>query len=117
MTEWWTVQQSGLIGGIGGAVVGILGGVIGTLAGAFARKGKLKPVVMALLTLLIVVCAAALLVGVTALVMKQPYHVWYPLMLIGFIGSTVGATMIPVMRNVYRQAEHRRFEAEQLRRA
>jgi len=117
MTEWWTVQEAGLLGAMGGAAIGIVGALIGTLAGAFARQGKLKPVVMALLALLTVTCAGALVAGVTAVVAKQPYHVWFPLLLMGVIGTSIGAAMIPVMNNVYRQAEHRRFEAEQLRRA
>lgn len=116
MTEWWTNQDAGLIGGIGGSAVGVLGGLIGVVAGFFARKGAMKTAVFAMLGLLVVACVASLITGVVAVVLKQPYHVWYPLVLLGFIGATVGGSMIPVLTMVYRQAEHRRFEAEQLRR-
>lgn len=117
MTEWWTAQEAGLLGAMGGSAVGVVGALIGTLAGAFARKGKLQPVVMALLVLLTVTCAGSLVTGITALAIKQPYHVWFPLLLLGIIGTSVGAALIPVIANVYRQAENRRFEAEQIRRA
>jgi hypothetical protein len=42
--------------------------------------------------------------------------VWYPLVLIGFLGSTIGVVLLPVMHTVYRQADQRRFEAEKIRR-
>ncbi len=117
MTEWWTSQEAGLFGAMAGSAVGVVGALIGTLAGAYARQGKLKPVVMALLALLTFACGGSLVAGITALVVKQPYHVWFPLLLLGIIGVSVGAGLIPVINNIYRQAEHRRFEAEQFRRA
>lgn len=117
MTEWWTNQDAGLIGGLGGSAVGILGGLIGVFAGIFARKGAMKTAVLAMMGLLVFACVVSLIVGVVAVTLGQPYHVWYPLTLLGSIGTIVGGSLFPVVLNVYRQADHRRFEAEQLRRA
>lgn len=117
MSAWWTQQDAGLIGGVFGSLIGLLGGGLGILGGCFARKGELKSTTFGLMYLMLVISIASLITGIVAVLMKQPYHVWYPLVLVGFIGTAVGGSMFPTMRNVYRQAENRRFEAEQLRRA
>lgn len=110
MTEavgWWTGPQAGLVGGIGGSVLGILGGVIGFLAG----RGKARGLVMALCSLLAGLGAVSLIGGLAALVLGQPYHVWFPLVLLGVIGAGVIGGNIPGIRRRYRERELQQMAA------
>ena len=51
----------------------------------------------------------------SAMIAKQPYHVWYPLLLGGGIGTIVLGSLIPVVRMRYKQAERRKLDAEGIR--
>ena len=116
MTPWWTDQMAAWVGGIGGGVLGLLGGVFGTLAGMCAPRGKCKRLVYGLAAFMGLVGVVSLAVGIVALLLHQPYCVWCPLVLVGAIETVLTPCFIPVMR-VYRQAEMRRLEAEELRRS
>jgi MFS family permease len=116
MTPWWTAQQAGLIGGIAGSAVGVLGGIAGTLAGILAPRGKARRFVMTLFVSMIALGIVALGVGIVAVIIGQPYAVWYPLVLLGGILTIVTASILPGLRIRYRQAEARRLEAAELRR-
>ena len=48
--------------------------------------------------------------------MGQPYHVMFPLLLIGIVLTFVMGPLLPVMRRAYLQADQRRLEAEAIRR-
>jgi MFS family permease len=117
MTEWWSTQMAGVIGGVGGGGLGALGGLLGALAGWLAPQGRGKAFILGGFVAMIVIGVASLCVGIVAITLGQPYHVWYPLCLVGFILSLVPGILLPVIRMRYRQAEARRMEAEQLRRA
>lgn len=116
MNEWWNVQQSGLIGGLVGGGVGVLGAVLGVVMALWARQGKLKPLVYAIHFLgMSIGLVSAVFAGV-ALAAKQPYHVWYPLAMIGVLGVSVfGVLFFALTRRVYAQAEHRRLDAALIR--
>ncbi|MEZ6235810.1 MAG: hypothetical protein R3B68_16625 [Phycisphaerales bacterium] len=114
--EWWTQQAAGWIGGGVGAGIGLLGGLIGVLGGLCVPKGKAKPLVLALFAIMIGAGAISLIAGVVALIDSQPYHVFYPLLLIGLIACGVGGGNLPFVLKAYRQAEARRMDAEELRR-
>lgn len=116
MTEWWSAQQAGIIGAIGGSAVGIVGALIGSMSFLVAR-GKAKPLFLSVFGVMIAVGVIALCVGVVALIQRQPYHVWYPLGLGGLVCSVIFGGLLPVIMMRYKAAESRRFEAEQLRRA
>lgn len=117
MTEWWSQQAAGLIGGIGGGGLGSLCGVLGAFAGWQAPKGRCKPLVVGGFGLFVLIGVAAAIAGVVALLQNQPYHVWYPLMLCGFLFTLLPSILLPVVLMRYRQAEARRMQAEELRRA
>jgi hypothetical protein len=51
------------------------------------------------------------------MLLRQPYHVWYPLALAGFILTFVCGGLLPVLLLRYRQAEARRMQAQDLRRS
>lgn len=104
---WWSSQQAGLLGGIAGSVLGLLGAAIGVLAG----RCRAKPVVMTLITLGLVVGVFSLFGGVFALAARQPYHVTYPLLLLGGIAVLVLGFNLPGILRRYRTAELRRMTA------
>lgn len=114
--EWWSQQMAGLIGGLGGGGFGALGGILGAAAGILAPRGRGKPVIVGAMTSIVVIGVAALVSGIVAVTGGQPYHVWYPLVLIGGILTVVVGSLIPVVMLRYRQAEARRLDAEELRR-
>jgi hypothetical protein len=90
---------------------------LGVTAGLLARRGKGKAVVMALLAIIIGIGLLCLGAGIVAAIQGQPYAVYYPLLLIGFISVVVGGVNAPALARVYRQAEARRVGAEEVRRA
>ena len=117
MTPWWSAIEGTWFGAIGGSLVGVIGGTIGTAAGLLAPRGRGRRAVLACYAVLIAAGAAMLAVGLYAVLAGQPYHVWYPLVLIGGIVTLVMSLTLPGVRARYRQAEARRMDAEALRRA
>ena len=116
-TPWFSAQASAFFGGYGGGAVGLLGGCIGVAAGTLAPKGKGRSAVLGSMAVFAVLGVLSLLTGLTALVFGQPYHVWYPLLLLGVIPAGVMGGLIPVVRRRYAEAEQRRLDAAALRRS
>ena len=106
-TPWWTQRAAGWIGGIVGASLGCLGALIGLLA----SRGSARRFVLGLLEATVVVGIVALVIGVVALVSRQPYHVFYPPLLVGIIGSVVPLSSLRTLRKRYEQMELRKMEA------
>src|SRR5438094_459100 len=106
MTPWWTDEQAGLIGGIGGSALGILGGILGTVAGFCAPRGKCKRLVFGLCIFMISIGIISLTAGVIALSSHQPYGVYYPLLLMGIICTAALGGGMPVIRRQYREADN-----------
>lgn len=105
--EWWTMQQAGLVGGLVGALCGVLGCMIGLLA-AF---GKLRNLTMATFGAGLILGAGSLVAGVIAVCLGQPYHVYYPLLLLGLINTIVLGFNLPAISRRFRDAEIRRMQA------
>jgi len=102
---WWSAKQGGMIGGIGGSVIGCFGGLLGCLAG----MGKVRKFVLAMTKIFIVLGIFLTIVGLVAVVLKQPYAVWYVLLLPGVILTAVfGANLRPIKRR-YDDLEIRRM--------
>lgn len=104
---WWNDQTGGLVGGAVGSLIGLLGALIGTLAG----MGRGRRFVIGVCVVTIVFGAICLVAGVIAWATSQPYAVYYPLLLIGVIGTLVMGAVLPGIRNRFAQAELRRIEA------
>ena len=117
MSAWWNEAVGTYIGAFGGAGIGTVGGIYGGVAGMLAHKGKARGAVLGFHLTLLVIGALTLIAGIVAVAMSQPYHVYYPLLLIGAITSGVMGGLFPVMRKRYAEAEHRQLEAEEIRRA
>ena len=101
---WWSSTTSGWLGGALGGAVGLLGAGIGTLS----SLGRGRRVAIAGLLALGVAGLLLLVAGGVALVLGQPYEVWYPLLLIGVLDPVIAFSLLPGVR--------RRFEALELRR-
>ena len=116
MTDWWSVQESGLVGAILGGGLGGGFGIFGGIGGSLATKGRARRAVIAIYLTLTVIGVAVAATGIVAVALGQPYHVWYPLILSGSIVSLLGAGLYPAIMARYRAAERRRLNAQELRR-
>lgn len=103
--SWWSTEQSGLIGGIGGSVIGCFGALIGILA----SKGKARKFVLTSIQISIVVGILLMIAGLVALVYKQPYAVWYALLLPGVILTSVFSLNLSSLQRRYDELEIRRM--------
>lgn len=106
-TGWWTEQQAGWIGGILGSFFGCLGALIGVLVG----RGRCRRLVMAVFYGAFVVSGVLMAIGIAAVVLSQPWHVYYPVVLTGFIGAVVLGSCLPTARKRYDQIEFRKMQA------
>ena len=104
---WWSVTWSGWIGGGLGALFGCFGGLLGLLS----RKGQARGFVLGSSCVMMVIGVVFLLVGIAALALSQPYHVFYPFLLLGVILSVVMFGTRKQMRANYQAAEERRMAA------
>ena len=110
---WFDEPTAGLIGGIAGGAMGLCGGIAGTIGGIFAPKGKFKKFMLSFVTVLAVFSAISLCVGLYALLIAgQPYHVWYPFVLIGGQGVILGTVGLFFVKNRYKQAESKKQKRE-----
>lgn len=117
-TPWFDPVTFGTyFGAMGGATVGILGALLGTLGSRWAQRGAHRALVIGSMLAIGGAGALLLLTGLAGLLLGQPYGVWYPLTLIGGVSALVFLCQVPVMRRRYDQAETRRMQADELRRA
>jgi hypothetical protein len=94
-TAWWSPENVGLIGGIGGSVLGCLGGLMGCLVGS----GRARCFVLSMTRGLIGLGIMLTLTGLGAVATGQAYAVWYPCLLIGGILTLVfGVNLYPIKR-------------------
>lgn len=116
MEPWWTNQAAGWVGGGLGGVIGLLGAALGVVAGRGAATGRGRPAVMVILAIMLGLGGFCLVAGIVALILGQPYHVWYPTALIGAISTLVSGVNAPIILKRYKQAEARRLDAQEIRR-
>jgi hypothetical protein len=104
-SNWWSPQQIGLIGGIGGSVIGCFGALLGLLA----SKGKARNFVLATMKMFIALGILLTIAGFVAVVSSQPYAVWYALLLPGVILTLVFSLNLPSIQRRYDELEIRRM--------
>lgn len=105
--EWWSQNYSAWIGG----GIGTLFGCWGALIGILAQAGRGRMFIQASVVFNIVVGSACLIAGFVALAMGQPYHIWYPFILIGLL---LPGIMLGTRKNLMKQlaaAEERKMAA------
>ena len=107
---WWGPRTAGLVGGITGSLLGCVGALIGILS----SRGRGRALVLGLARGMIVFGAAALVLGVVALFRRQPYEVFYPLLLEGVLSVALPIYLIPMLRRRYDEVELRRMTAQDL---
>jgi hypothetical protein len=118
MEPWFDPIKFGAwYGGVGGGLLGSLGGALGAVAGKFAPQGKGRGFVMGAFTAFMLIGIAHLTLGICAVATGQPYGIWYPLVLIGFLLTVLFAALKPVVRKRYDEAESRRMDAASFRRS
>ena len=97
--------DAALYGWLPGTLLGVSGGILGAFIGYRAAQGRLNRGLLKLLLALITVSALLMLSGITALVLHQPYDVWYSLLLPGVVGIVVlGANLLVVVKHLRHQA-------------
>ncbi len=103
--SWWSPQQIGLIGGVGGSVVGFFGALLGLLA----SKGRARNFVLATMKIFIALGILLTIAGFVAVVSNQPYAVWFALLLPGVILTLVFSLTLPSIQRRYDELEIRRM--------
>lgn len=107
---WWSDHSAGWIGGIGGSTIGFLSGLIGMLAGL----GKARHLTLALAWGMVILGFVSLFAGAVAVICRQPYGVYFPLLLIGVVPTAVWGGNLPHMKRRYAELELRRMAAMDL---
>lgn len=106
-TQWWSEPQAGLYGAILGSCLGILGAMIGILSSRY----QMRSLTLVLFGIGLTISGICLLAGLFAVVMQQPWHVYYPISLGGAIGSGVLGGNLWNLLYRYRADELRRMAA------
>jgi hypothetical protein len=104
----WTLDRaSGLWGGLAGGFVGVVGALIGVLT----SLGRARRLVAAATKVLIAGGTVAFAAGVVALSQSQPYAVYYPLLLVGFLSAVIPLGLRSSIHKRYEELELRRMRA------
>jgi hypothetical protein len=101
----WSDRTAGIIGGVGGALIGCLG----TLIEWLAVRGKAQRFVVNAVRVLIGAGVAFLLGGLVAVALRQPYGLWYALLLLGVLVVVIFPFRLRRYQNRYREFELRRM--------
>jgi hypothetical protein len=101
----WSGRTAGIVGGVGGVLIGCLGALIEWLA----VRGKAQRFVVNAVRVLIGVGVASALGGLAAVVLRQPYAVWYALLLIGVLLVVIFPFRLRRYQDRYREFELRRM--------
>lgn len=104
-TGWWSPEQAGWFGGIGGSVIGCFAGLVGGLAG----MGKARRFVLFMTRLFIGLGIALTIAGVVAAAAGQASAVWYALLLPGGILTLVFWVNLYPIKKRYDDMEIRRM--------
>jgi uncharacterized membrane protein YqgA involved in biofilm formation len=113
MEQWFSSQTAGAIGGLIGTVLGLTGVLIGCSCGICVRKGW-KKFMYSIFTLAIAASVLLLATGLVAVVIKQPYHVWYSFLLPGVIGTVIFSSLFPIVRKRFVEKELKQIQAKDL---
>ena len=107
---WWGARTAGLLGGIAGSLMGCAG----ALASWLSARGRARGFVVGTLLAVGVLSAIALVAGAVAWARSQPYDVYYPLLLLGALGTALPLALLPSTKRRYRDLELRRMQAADL---
>jgi hypothetical protein len=102
---WSSGRTAGIVGGVGGALIGCLGALIEWLA----SRGKAQRFVVNAVRVLIGAGMAFALGGLAAVTLRQPYGVWYALLLLGVLVVVIFPFRLRHYQDRYREFELRRM--------
>jgi hypothetical protein len=88
---------------------------MGALIGFLVQTGRARSFVLGSMILLAALGVAVLAGGIAAVALKQPYGVYYPLLLGGGLSAIIFGSLIPVARHRYAETELRRITAADVR--
>jgi hypothetical protein len=109
MAENWF--DPNLYAWIPGTVYGCAAGIMGGVVAWLVPRGKARSFILNAWATLWLIAVAMLFVGTAALLMGQPWGVWYALLLPGAIGFAVVGGNFFVILKAYRSVEQRRLAA------
>jgi hypothetical protein len=98
-------------GGLGGGLLGLSAGVLGAVTAVLAPKGKSRSFILGAFTLMKWVGLVNLVVGIYAVYERQPYGIWYPLVLIGLLFTLLFSLLRPIVRKRYEEVEQQPMSA------
>ncbi len=104
---WWTDRQAGIWGGVAGSALGLWGAVVGILCSA----GRARSFVLAAMAVLTTLGGAAVAIGIAAVLLRQPWGVYYPLLLGGGLAVALFGSMLRIVGRRYAEIELRRMAA------
>jgi hypothetical protein len=104
---WWSAAGGGWLGGLGGSLLGLMG----ALAGWLTHRRQGRRVVFSLLGLSTVLAIPLLIAGIVAVTLGQPYGVYYPLLLLGGLGTAIPLASWRAFRRQYETDELQRMRA------
>lgn len=107
---WWGDTTGGWIGGLAGLLFGLAGAVTGWLT----ARGRARRTVMVLLYGMLSVGLIGLLLGGLAIAKSQPYAVYYPLGLVGFLLTVIPLAIIRPVKKRYQALELQRMASMDL---
>lgn len=116
MDPWFTEQAAGFVGAAVGVIYGAgFGGIGGGVGGPLASMGKARGLVVGIFVAGFVFGLALAATGLVALVLGQPWYVWFSFLLPGLIGSLLFGMLTPIIRAQYDKAEQRKLDAAAIR--
>jgi hypothetical protein len=104
---WWSDRTAGWIGG----VIGLFLGTLGSYMEWSASRGRSRRFVLAAARALIALGIVITIVGLIAISLRQPYGVWYVLLLAGILCALIFPFRLRRYEAQYRAVELRRMAA------
>jgi hypothetical protein len=101
----WSGRTAGVVGGVAGLFIGSLAALIEWLA----VRGKAQRFVVNAVRVLIGVDVAFSLGGIAAVALRQPYALWYALLLLGVLVLAIFPFRLRRYQDRYREFELRRM--------
>ena len=109
--EWFDKRTANTIGAIMGVSAGLYGGLFGCLAGFLVPRGKGRKLVFGMLVFIIVFGGFLLSIGLLALLLGQPFHVWFWFAFAGGLALIIFPPQFFVIKKGFEQFEQRKMQA------
>jgi hypothetical protein len=104
---WWSAHISNWIGAIAGPILGLLAAAVGITSGAFRQHR----IALLLLAVMAVISVPILIAAIAALLLGQPYDVYYMLLLPGLIGTILPLVLQRTLRKRLQHDELRKMQS------